>query len=123
MVAAYEPINLLQKMPFQEVMRMALMGAHERMTARRAFEVGLVSEVVAKEQLREAAAWAAGVVASAPPLSLVGTVRSLWNALEAPRRQALDQSYLFLRAGTDRRVLQESQDQFASGRRVEWRTR
>jgi enoyl-CoA hydratase/carnithine racemase len=123
MVAAYEPINLLQKMPFQEVMRMALMGAHERMTTRRAFEVGLVSEVVAKEQLREAAAWAAGVVASAPPLSLVGTVRSLWNALEAPRRQALDQSYLFLRAGTDRRVLQESQDQFASGRRVEWRTR
>jgi len=123
MLAAFEPIHLMQKMPFQEVMRMALLGAHERMSARRAYEVGLVSEVVPKEQLRDAAAWAAGVIASAPPLSLVGTVRSLWNALEVPRRQALEQSYLYLRVGPDRGALRDGQERFTSGGRVEWRTR
>src|SRR4051794_1361208 len=37
MPAAYEPIHLLQKMPLQEVLRMSLLGAHERMSAKRAF--------------------------------------------------------------------------------------
>src|ERR1700685_3535007 len=45
MPAAFEPIFLLHKMPFQEVMRMALLGANERMSAARAYQVGLVSEV------------------------------------------------------------------------------
>ena len=46
MPAAFEPIFLLHKMPFQEVMRLSLLGAHERMSAERAHEVGFVSEVV-----------------------------------------------------------------------------
>ena len=33
MPAAFEPIFLLHKMPFQEVMRLSLLGAHERMSA------------------------------------------------------------------------------------------
>ena len=77
----------MQKVPFQEVMRMALLGAHERISAKRAYEIGLVSEVVPKEQLREAAQWAAEAIASADPLVVVGTIRSLWNALEVPRRR------------------------------------
>ena len=34
MTAAYEPIQMLSKMPFPEIMRMSLLGVHERMTAR-----------------------------------------------------------------------------------------
>mgnify|MGYP000022205420 CR=1 FL=1 len=41
MPAAYEPIHLLQKMPLQEVLRMALLGLHERITAERALAIGL----------------------------------------------------------------------------------
>lgn len=123
LTAAYEPIMLAQRMPFQEVMRMALLGANERMTARRAYEVGLVSQVVPASELREAAAWAAGVIASAPPLSIVGTVRALWSALELPRQQALDMAYLYVRNGSDRAVMREAQERFASGGRVEWRAR
>ncbi len=51
MPAAYEPIHLLQKMPMQEVLRMSLLGAHERMSAQRAYEVGLVSEVVDDDEV------------------------------------------------------------------------
>ena len=44
MTACFESIHMLQKMPFGEIMRLALLGASERMTAKRAHEIGLVSE-------------------------------------------------------------------------------
>jgi len=123
MTAAYEPIQLLQKMPLQEVLRMALLGAHERMSAQRACEVGLVSEVVPKEDLEAAASWAAEVIASAPPLVVQGTQRAVWMAREVPRAQAIDLAYLYTNIGTDLDVLRENQSEFAAGRRVDWRLR
>jgi enoyl-CoA hydratase/carnithine racemase len=121
--AVYEPIHLVQKIPFQEVMRMALLGSHERMSARRAFEIGLVSQVVPKDELRSAVEWAARAIASADPLPVMGTVRAIWNARDVPRRQALDLAYLYVRIGQDRTVMRESMERFASGGRVEWRLR
>ena len=34
MTAAFEPIHMLQKMPFHEIMRLSLLGNHERLSAR-----------------------------------------------------------------------------------------
>jgi enoyl-CoA hydratase/carnithine racemase len=123
MTAAFEPIHLLQKMPLQEVLRMALLGAHERLSARRAHEVGLVSQVVPSADLHDAATWAAEAVASAPPLVIQGTQRAIWMAQEVPRSQAIDLGYLYTRVGTDPAVLAANQQEFAAGRRVEWRLR
>jgi enoyl-CoA hydratase/carnithine racemase len=123
MTAAYEPIHLLQKMPLQEVLRMALLGAHERMSAQRAYEVGLVSQVVPKDELEAATAWAAEAIASAPPLVVQGTQRAVWMAREVPRTQAIDLGYLYTNIGTDLGVLSREQEEFAAGRRVEWRLR
>src|SRR5438552_190244 len=89
MTAAFEPAHMLQKMPFHEIMRLSLLGNHERLSARRAYEVGLVSEVVPAEELHQAAGWAAGVIASQPALAVQGTVRAIWAALEMSRSQAL----------------------------------
>ena len=66
MTAAFEPIEMLSKMPLPEVMRMSLMGAHERMSAERAREIGLVTEVVPRDDLLERAAWVARVIADSP---------------------------------------------------------
>jgi enoyl-CoA hydratase/carnithine racemase len=123
MTAAYEPIHLLQKMPLQEVLRLALLGAHERMTAQRAYEVGLVSQVVPAAELHDAASWAAEAIASAPPLVVQGTLRAIWMAREVPRSQAIDLGYLYTNIGTDLGVLTANQEEFAAGRRVEWRLR
>ena len=46
MVAGFESVHLLQKLPLGEVLRMMLLGAWERMSAERAHQMGLVSEVV-----------------------------------------------------------------------------
>src|SRR4029079_10420699 len=70
MTAAFEPVQMLAKMRFQEIMRMSLLGADERMSAQRALQIGLVSEVVPRDELRERAAWAARVIADAPPVAI-----------------------------------------------------
>ncbi len=123
MTAAFEPIEMLNKMPFPEVMRMSLLGVHERMTAERAREIGLVTEVVPRDELRERAGWAARVIADSPPLAIQGTMRALWTALEVPRTQAIGLANLFTRIGSDAAAFKAGQDRFASGQRPEWRKR
>ncbi|MCU0310814.1 MAG: enoyl-CoA hydratase/isomerase family protein, partial [Acidimicrobiales bacterium] len=70
-VVAIEAIGLLRKMPFEAVMRMALMGRHERMSAQRAYELGMVSEVVdPPERLRERAQELAETIARNSPAAM-----------------------------------------------------
>src|SRR5579859_6795481 len=57
-VSAYETIGLARRMPFEAVMRMALLGRHERITATRARELGMVSQVVDPPDALEEAAQA-----------------------------------------------------------------
>jgi enoyl-CoA hydratase/carnithine racemase len=123
MTAAYEPLQLLRKMPFQEIMRMSLMGADERMSAERAREVGLVSEVVPRAELLERAGWAARVIADAPPLVIQGTMRALWMGLEVARHQSIELAALYTRVGSDSEAFKAGQRRFESGKRPEWRLR
>ena len=55
MVAGYETTHLLQKLPFGEMLRIALIGGHERMSAERAHQIGLVSEITPADKLMERA--------------------------------------------------------------------
>jgi enoyl-CoA hydratase/carnithine racemase len=123
MTAAFEPTQMLTKMPFPEIMRLSLLGAHERMSAERAWQIGLVTEVVPREELRERAGWAARVIADSPALVVQGTMRALWTALELSRSQALAVGSLFTRIGSDPDAFKAAQERFASGGRPEWRKR
>lgn len=123
MTAAYEPVQLLAKMPLQEVLRMALLGANERMSAQRAHQIGLVSEVVAPEALEDTVRWAAEAIAAAPALNVQGTLRAIWMANEVPRSQMLELCALYTRVGTDPVALQEGQETFSSKARIKPRLR
>jgi enoyl-CoA hydratase/carnithine racemase len=124
MTACFEPIHMLQKMPFHEIMRLSLLGASERLSAKRAHEIGLVSEIVADgAALREAAAWAAGAIAAASPTAIQGTVRSLWAARELSRLQALDMGKVLIKVGSDPESLFAGQQAFKSGERTKPRVR
>jgi enoyl-CoA hydratase len=82
-VVAIEAIGLMRKMPAEAVMRMALVGRHERMSAQRAYELGMVSEVVdPPERLREAAQELAEKIAHNSPAAMAATKRALWGSLE-----------------------------------------
>jgi len=104
-------------------MRISLLGNHERLSAKRAYEIGLVSEVVPGAQLHEAARWAAEAIASAPPLAIQGTVRALWAARELSRSQALGLGYAFVGMGTNQESIRQGQATFASGKRITWKLR
>jgi enoyl-CoA hydratase/carnithine racemase len=123
MPTCFEPIHMLQKMPFHEIMRISLIGAAERMSAGRAHEVGLVTEVVALDQLEASARWAAETIASYAPMAVQATVRSLWAALDMGRSAALGQGYTWIAMGTSSEGMRKGQEMFTSGRRQEWRLR
>ena len=123
MASVFEAMMMAQRMPLGEVMRMSLMGLHERLTARRAYEVGLVQEVVPAAELQDAALRAAELIASQPALAVQATVRAIWYARELGYRQALDVGDTLVMLGTDDAALAEGQRSFRSGRRTGWRPR
>jgi enoyl-CoA hydratase/carnithine racemase len=123
MVAAFEPILLLRRMPFGEVLRMALAGSAERVSAATAQRVGLVSEITPAEDLLPSAQQLAAVFAAQPPLAVQATLRSLWAARDLPGSQATELGNLFLQLGTSTDALLEGQEAFAAGRRAKPRLR
>lgn len=70
--------------PFQAVMRMALMGPGERISARRACELGIVTEVVEGRPLLDRAVEIAGIMGRNSPAAMRTAKKALWAALEAP---------------------------------------
>jgi enoyl-CoA hydratase/carnithine racemase len=123
MTACFESMHMLQKMPFHEIMRIALLGANERMSAQRAHQIGFVTEVVPLAELEESARWVGQTIASAPPVAVQGTVRSLWAARELSRTQALDIGKVIIRLGSDPSSLYAGQQAFAAGDRARPRIR
>lgn len=87
MVSAYESVLMAQRMPYGEAARTALMGSAERISARRAFDIGLVSELTGPGGAPAAAVACAEVIAGHPPEAVQGTVRALWSVKEAARNQ------------------------------------
>jgi enoyl-CoA hydratase len=81
-VVAMEAIGLLRKMPFEAVMRMALVGKYERMPAQRAYDLGMVSQLTEPERLRDVAQELAERIARNSPAAMAATKRALWGALE-----------------------------------------
>lgn len=123
MPATYESILLVGRMPLGEVLRMQLTGAAERLSAKRAYEVGLVSEVVPRSELLSAAEQLATTIAASPTVAVQATLKAIWTAHDHGRRVALDQGYAFAHLGTDLDLLREGQGQFKGGNRKEWRLR
>ncbi|MGZ4734932.1 MAG: enoyl-CoA hydratase/isomerase family protein [Acidimicrobiia bacterium] len=82
-VVAIEAIGLMRKMPVEAVMRMAFVGKSERLSAQRAYELGMISQVVdPPERLREEAQALAEKIAQNSPAAMRATKRALWGALE-----------------------------------------
>lgn len=123
MAAVFEPALMVHRMPFGEISRLALTGSYEQLSARRAYEIGMVTEVVPGAELADAARRVAVDIASQPPTAVQTTVRSLWAAREMTRQQMLDAGNAFLAVGTSPRALEEGQAFFSSGRRITPRIR
>ena len=119
MTSALEPIGLARRIPLGEVLRWALLGNDERMSARRALEIGLVSEVLPRERLWDRAAELAGKIAAKPPIAVQGTVRAIWESLDSTRTQALRRGLSYPQLGNE--IGKSQVDRAAVGRNWELR--
>jgi enoyl-CoA hydratase/carnithine racemase len=82
-VTAYEAIALVRKSPMEPIMRMALTGRHERLSAARAYELGILSQIVdPPDQLAAEAMVLAETIARNSPAAMRATKKALWGALE-----------------------------------------
>lgn len=123
MPAIYEPMKMLTKMPFGEVMRMALTGNDERITATSALRMGMVTEVVPVNELSEAANRLAVSIAACSPWAVQGTLRAIWASLDLGRLGANSVASALLSTATDTEAISDGAERFASGERPEPRLR
>jgi enoyl-CoA hydratase/carnithine racemase len=95
-VFALEPVALLRRMPLSMVMQMGLLTKNGRISAQRAYEIGLVNEVVPKEQLMPRAREMAAEIAKLSPATVQASIRAMWTSLDVGLRQGFDVAYRFV---------------------------
>ena len=119
-VSALEPIGLSRRIPLGEVLRMVTMGKAYRIDARRALELGLVSEVVPLERLRARAIEIGHVIASASPATVKTSLRAIWESLDRGLDEGLKHGYSLLQAHLDHPDATEGPAAFMERREPRW---
>jgi enoyl-CoA hydratase/carnithine racemase len=100
LVAAVEPVGLLGRIPYGDIMRMTLMGNDERISAQTALRIGLVTEVLDdREMLWARAQELAKLVAAKPAAAVQGSVRALWESQDLPKTQAVRHALSYTQVG------------------------
>jgi enoyl-CoA hydratase/carnithine racemase len=99
MTAALEPIGMTYKQNLGDVLRMTLLGNDERISARTAERMAIVSEVTTLESLWPRAHELAAKIAAKPTAAIQGTVRAIWESLDLPRSAALRTALKYCQLG------------------------
>jgi enoyl-CoA hydratase/carnithine racemase len=123
LVAGREMVRLARVLPVNIAMRLALMGKQERLPVERAYELGLVSEIVPHDELMDRAWEIAEMVNCNAPLATRGTRLAIRKGLSLPIYEAelLSESYRLRVAQTD--DAQEGPKAFLEKRDPKWRAR
>lgn len=121
--SARESLRLARVLPLNITLRLALMGKHERMTAQRAFDLGLVSELVAPDALMDRAWEITEIVNRNAPLAVRGTRLAIRKSLSLPTYEAelLGENYRMKVAVTE--DAQEGARAFLEKRDPDWKGR
>jgi enoyl-CoA hydratase len=123
-VTAFEAIGLLHKMPAEAVMRMALVGRHERISPARALQLGMISQVSQVVEppleLRDEAQALAELIARNSPAAMAATKRALWQAFELGLTDACRAGALELASMWGHPDQEEGPRAFAEKREAVW---
>lgn len=123
MTSALEPAGMIRRMPLGEALRIVLLGLDERMSAARALQIGLVSEVVSRADLWGRADSLARRIAAKPPLAVQGSVKAVWDALEMTPRAARDVHLVYPQLGNPLAAAGDGDGSFTGGQRPDWELR
>jgi len=121
LVSGREMVRLARALPTNIAMRLALVGRHERMGAQRAYDLGLVSEVVEHDQLLERAREVAAIVNRNAPLAVRGTRLAIRRGLDLPMHEAEVMAETFRERVVRTEDAKEGPQAFVEKRQPEWR--
>jgi enoyl-CoA hydratase/carnithine racemase len=122
-VSSHEMVNMARRVPLAVTLRMALLGAKERMNAERALAVGLVTEVVPHERLMDRARELAGMICENAPLAVWGTKMAILRGVGLPVEHAEEIAAGYLE------IVEQSEDHaegpraFMEKRKPSWKAR
>lgn len=122
-VMALEAIALSRRIPLGDVLRMVLMSGAERMSAQRAQDIGLVSEVVTLDQLLPTATSIAEKVAECAPLAVSGSLEAIWRSLNLGLEEALVLGHHIIKENWHTEDFLEGPRAFAEKRKPVWKGR
>jgi enoyl-CoA hydratase/carnithine racemase len=88
LVSGREMVRLARVLPLNVAMRVALTGRHERMSAPRAYELGMVTEVVEHDRLLDRAREVAQLINRNAPLAVRGTRLAIRKGIDLPLHEA-----------------------------------
>lgn len=121
MVGALENVGLAKRLPLGTALRMTLMGRHYRLPARRAHELGLVDELVARPaDLLPLAREMAAAMKQNSPQAMALSKQAVWGALEHGYAAALEQAWALLRLHWAHPDFAEGPRAFAEKRAPVW---
>jgi enoyl-CoA hydratase/carnithine racemase len=119
-VTALEPIGLARRLPLGSVLRLVTLGKAERLSAERACELNLVSEVVPHDSLMERAHELARIVAGVSPQAVQKSLQAVWESFEMPLSEAYDKGYELLMRHRDHPDAKEGPAAFMAKRDPVW---
>lgn len=123
LVGGRELVRLARVLPRSIALRMALMGRHERMGVQRAYDLGLISEIVEHDRLLERAHEIADIVNSNAPLAVRGTRLAIHKGIDLPLYEAELVAETFRERVTRTEDALEGPRAFAEHRTPNWQCR
>ncbi len=97
MVGGVENTALAYRLPLGTVLRMTLMGKDYRMPARRAYELGLVDELIEQDELMKVAREMAAVIAANSPAAVQRSKQAIWQSREVGYAHAMEYGWAMVR--------------------------
>ena len=120
LVAGLEPVGLTRRLPLEQVLRMALLGGAERMSAQEAKALGLVGDVVPTAELLPRARELASKIAQHSPAALARTKQAIWESLDRGLDDAIDHTWDIIQQHTEHPDPREGATAFVEKRKPRW---
>ena len=118
-ITVQEPIGLLRRMALGPVLRLAMLGKAERLTAQQALELQMVSEVVPPDRLVPRALELAEILANVSPATVQKSLQLIWESLDH-FQQAQDNAYETIMQHREHPDAKEGPRAFMEKRQPKW---
>ncbi|WP_370617785.1 enoyl-CoA hydratase/isomerase family protein [Mumia sp. Pv 4-285] len=119
-VSALEPVSLAFRVPVPRLLRLALLGKTERLTAKDALSIDLVTEVVAADDLDVRARELAAQIVAASPAAVAATRRAIRDVEAALLGPFMERGWTAVQAHWDHPDSSEGPVAFAERRPPRW---